>query len=351
MAAKKIMLFLVPVFILALSIILASSLFSLPSLTTKGIPGKQIQKVIQQIEFSQWRDETTDPGFNSAVNGGPRGLMVSTGQADFGKAMSGRQPIALTITRDLQLLAEINRLSPGGKATLRVMNANEPYEAFDVARIEKAGEYAANLHELTRWQGDTNLWLELWLEGKNKSVAVGSISFLTLEKTPVQAQPSLKKKAGWLAGLQGKRYVYQKEFSEGADGWRNGQTDPGFNTIFELAGGLPRFKLQPGFRNGKILSPAHGIQANVTSKTEFMVDVQDPGGLRAKIDLMETTPPYATKTILDWISQPGTYKAKLAQKTSWKGQKRFWIQIWLEPTSNPVENASGVVIKRIQIKE
>lgn len=351
MAAKKIMLFLVPVFLLAFSIILTSSIFSLPSLTTKGITGKQIQRIVNKVDFSQWRDETSDPGFNSLVSVGTKGLVVATGQAAFGKTMSSLRPIALHITKDLQLVAEVDRLSPGGKATLRIMNANEPYETFDLVRIEKPGAYTANLYDLTKWQGDTNLWLELWLEGKNESLALKNISFLTFENSPATVQTKPAKKYAWLAGLTGRKYLFQKDFSAGADDWRGNRTDAGFNTLFTLDGGVPRFKLLPDCRNGKVLSPTPGIRGNLTSKTEFSVEIQDLGGLRAKIDLMETKPPYETRTILDWISRPGTYKARVAQKTGWKGQKTFWIQMWLEPAAKPEGNAAGVAVKRMLIRE
>jgi hypothetical protein len=351
MAVRKIMLILVPVFILALSIILSSSLFSLPSLTSKMISEIPTRQIINKVELSQWRDETTDPGFNSTVSVGPVGLVINTNQVSFGKTMSSLQPIALHITKDIQVVAEVKHLSPGGRATLRIMNANEPFETFDIAQIKKPGEYRVNLYDVTKWQGDTNFWFEVWLEGKNKSLVLKDLSFSTTDKPLPTVQNSHGKKANRPAGPKGKSFIYQKDFSEDADGWRSNQTDPGFNTIYTLEQKNPRLKLQPNCQNGKFMSPPQGIRGNMTSKTELVIEVQELGGLRAKIDVMETRPPYETKTLLDWISRPGTYKARIAKKTGWKGQKVFWIQVWLEPTAKPELSTAGVVIKRILIRE
>jgi hypothetical protein len=144
--------------------------------------------------------------------------------------------------------------------------------------------------------------------------------------------------------------LYQEDIRQGFDGWRSSETDPGFNTILDLEKAPARLRLTPNNRSGKLMSPASGIRVEITPATEFSLTLGELGNTRLKVELMEAQAPFATRVLLDWISKPGKYSVKIADKTKWSGTKVFWIQIWQEATSND-ERSAGAAIKSLSIED
>lgn len=351
MAAKKIFFFLIPLFIVSLLVILSSSLFSLPLLLQKPIASAGTMRgCLYQDDFSHWRDETTNPGFNAWLQSRAASLFFETKEASFGKVMSDLTPIRVKITKATQIILRVKQISPGCVGTVRIMNAYEPYDVYQVASIRKRGEYLAPLQKISGWEGDTNLWIEIWLEGKGKSMTIDSVAIVDPTQPSIVARRLVRSQKQIKKAPVPKYVLFQDDLDQGYEGWRNDETNPGFNTFFDLERNPPRLKLTPASRGGKWMSPEAGLRIEITPETEFVISLGDLGHTRLKVELMEAQAPYQTRQLCNWISAPGIYSAKIAEKTKWHGSKLFWIQIWQEATTND-DHAMGAVIKSLCIQD
>ena len=352
MDSKKIIYIILPVIIIAILIIFSSALFPLTFFSGKVTKKIDIPGSIYSDSFEGWRDNTTDPGFNTWIQLKRCRLKVSTRHQDYGKTMSKSEPIPLDISPKTEMVVDVVSIDPGAIATIRIMNAYEPYDSYQVARVlNKNGKYKVNLHKRTGWTGAYNIWLEVWLEGKRKTVTFNDIYFMDENAVAKQKkQAALKKYVTKKFTPVPQNSLFFEDFRKGVQGWRTGETDPGFNSEISFENGKPRLKLKMSTSSGKIMSAAKGIRAQITPSTEFEIVVGDMGTARIKVDLMTANAPFDSHSIMQWISQPGHYRSNIFEMTQWQGNKVFWIQIWIETTTNP-QTEQGIVIKKIVIRD
>lgn len=352
MAVKKIAWVLLPLVIISLVIIFfSSSLLPLPIFSGKSVTTQDIAGSVYYENFDKWRDNTTDPGFNAWVRVSRGKLTIFTKKSAYGKAMSNKEPIILSLTPETEMVIRVSRIDHAAIGTVRVINAYEPYDAYQVAGIREPGAFQVKLREITGWEGDTSLWIEVWLEGRRKKMTLREI-YVT--------DPAIARKQRKIAAM--KKYISQtftpipknsiffEDFRLGTGAWRTGETDPGFKTELNFEKGAPRLKLSSEAGGGKMMSAAAGIRTEITPFTQLEIVMGDMGTSRIKVDLMMTKAPFKAYTIIPWVDKPGKYIAQVSEKTSWEGSQVFWIQIWLETTTDP-KTETGAVIKRIRILE
>lgn len=309
--------------------------------------------VVFREPFDHWRDQSTDPGFNTSVQASGSSLRITALNAAFGHAMSKPDPITINITKKTEMSLMVDRLDLGAIATVRLMSAYEPYDSYQVARIQnKLGEYRGSLTELTGWQGLTSFWIEVWVEGDQKSITLKDIYFrdanvMEKQKKQMALQQYTSKKFGDVPANS----LFFEDFRKGVNGWRTAETDPGFSTELNFEAGYPRLTLQTGKGYGKVLSPADGIELEITSSAEIEIELTDVGKSQVKVELMTAHAPFDAHQVIAWVSEAGVYSANISQKTKWIGPKTFWIQLWIENTSRTESERYGVGIKYIKITD
>ncbi|MCK5242172.1 hypothetical protein KAR34_06960 [bacterium] len=306
--------------------------------------------VVYKDNFKNWRDNLTDPGFNTYVKKKGKQLIISTKQAEYGKAMSQFDPITFKITERTDFVVKVSRVKQDTKASLRIMKAYEPFETIEFFKLEgEGGEFKSNLQELTGWEGETDMWLEIWLEGKHSKIIIDNIYFWDEEVYKKQQ----KKQA--MAAFTKKKFkaipkgnIFYEDFRKGLNGWRTEESDNGFGSELNFTKRYPRLKIVPGKKYGKFMSPAQPIKAIITRNTQLEIATGDMGTSNMKIELMVAHAPYNAFTIIPDIKKPGIYVMNISEKTEWKGNKEFWVQIWLGSEESP-ENEKGAEIKHIRI--
>jgi len=311
--------------------------------------------ILYEEKFHGWRDNSTDPGFNTEIKLQGEKIRISTNGVSYGKAMSRLDPITVQISSQTELVVAVDQIDSNTVATVRVMNAVEPHDSYQMARIQGGnggGDFKVNLNELTGWEGLTSLWFEIWLEGRKKSIVIKRIYF----QDPVVA--TKRKKEAALRQYTSRSFapapgnsIYYEDFRGGVDGWRTGDTDPEFNSEINFEEGAPRIKLAKGKGYCKLLSPVGGIHVAISSSTEMEVCLGDMGTSRVKVDVMTAYAPFDAHTVIPWQTKPGVYRASLADATKWKGEKIFWIQIWMETTGANPNAEAGAVLKYIKISD
>jgi hypothetical protein len=168
----------------------------LAGLMILGLAASAQAKVLYQDDFSNWRDEKTDPGFNATheVDKEKGIVTVKTGSdINFGKVMTAEGGITATIdegtTVSFKLLADI----PKGDIKIHLMTAGEPYDSHEAIRAYKAGEYSATIASKTPWTGKHTFWLEIWLEGFDRIAKITDVK-ITDGKAEEAAPEATKKK-------------------------------------------------------------------------------------------------------------------------------------------------------------
>ncbi len=313
---------------------------------------EEVSGVLFREDFKNWRDNSTDPGFNTRVRSAGNKLTISTLDVEYGKTMSKSEPITINFTKQTEVTVDIERIDAGATATISLMGAYEPYDTFQIARVEgKAGQYKVNVNKLSGWQGVSSIWIVIWMEGKNKSVTIKDISFQD------EAIKAVRRKEAALKSYMAKSFapapsnsVFYEDFRNGISGWRTAETDPSFFSEVNFEEGVPRLKFIQNKGYCKLMSPTQGIQADITSNTAIQICVGDMGTSRVKVDVMTAQPPFDNHTAITWIKSPGVYTVNLSEKTKWFGGKNFWIAIWLETTQNAAAE-HGAVIKYIRVFE
>ncbi len=307
--------------------------------------------IVYQEDFKNWRDNSTDLGFNTQVQVQGRRLKISTPNVAYGKAMSKADPITINITRKTEIVIKVDRIAPDTIATVYLMHAYEPYNSYRVAKLQgKSGEYKANVHELTGWKGVTSMWIKVWLEGEKKSVIIKEVFFQDaniLEKQRKLAAIkafTLKKFAPMPPNS-----IFFEDFRNGVGGWRTAETDPEFGSELNFEGDVPRLKIIPGRKYCKLMSDSSGIKAKITPSTKFEIAFGDMGTSKVKVELMLAQAPYTNYTLMPFVTRPGVYTVNINEKTKWRGAKVFWIQIWMGTTGAP-ETEAGAGIKYIHIR-
>jgi hypothetical protein len=310
-------------------------------------------------DFRNWRDNASDPGFNTTVRSAKDELTVTTLDVDYGKAMSKSDPITINITKQTEVVVNVASLDPGGAATVSLMSAYEPYDAYQVARIEgKPGEYKANVNKLSGWLGVSSVWIVVWSEGKNKSITFRDISFQD------EAVKAVRAKEAALKSYMSKTFtpvpgnsIYYEDFRNGLSGWRTAETDPSFFSELNFEDGSPRLRFIQHKGWCKIMSPLAGIQADITSNTRLQVGLGDLGNkpgdkaaTRLKVDVMSVQPPFEERTVIAWQKTPGVYTANLSETSKWFGPRNFWLAIWMEGQANGT-GEQGAQIKFVRVFE
>lgn len=323
------------------------TLVQIPSLTFSG----EISAELFRDDFKNWRDNSTDPGFNTQVKSSG-GKLVITSDSEYGKSMSKIEPITLNVTKLTEMVVEVDRIDSGATATISLMSAYEPFDTFQIARVQdKGGVYTANVNSITGWAGVNSVWIVVWLEGKDKSVAFKGIFFQ--DKNVETA----RRKEATLNSYMAKKFapapedsIFYEDFRNGINGWRTAETDPGFFSELDFEGGAPRLRFIQNKGHCKLMSPLAGIRTDITSNTRFEVALGDMGSSRVKCDLMTAQPPYDSHQIIAWTKVPGVYRANVSEATKWFGGKTFCIVVWLEATQS-VSNEKGAVLKYFRVYE
>jgi hypothetical protein len=338
---------------------LAWFFFSAWALIPGAAWGEETPALLFRDDFRNWRDNSSDPGFNTTVRAAKDELSITTMDVDYGKAMSKSDPITINVTRQTEVVVDVARIDPGGAATVSLMSAYEPYDTYQVARVEgKPGQYRANVSKLSGWLGVSSVWIVVWTEGKGKAVTFKDISFQD------EAVKAARDKEAALKSYMSKNFdpapgnsLYYNDFRNGVDGWRTAETDPLFYSELTFEGGAPRlrFVLHQGWC--KLMSPLAGIQADITSSTRLQIGLGDMGakpgdkiGNRVKVDVMSVQPPFESHTVIGWQKTPGVYTANLSETSKWFGPKSFWLVVWLEGQPGAA-GERGAQIKFIRLFE
>jgi hypothetical protein len=173
-----------------------------------GLAGAVQAKVLFQDDFSNWRDETTNPGFNATKEldkeKGVLTLKTNT-ENNFGKIMSAENGITLNIdentTFSFKLLSDI----PKGDLKINLMTSVEPYDSHEIIQIDKAKEYSISIASKTPWSGKHSFWIEMWVEGFDRTAKITDLKFTDGTKPEPVAAPVTKKK------VKGKRKVQSQQ--------------------------------------------------------------------------------------------------------------------------------------------
>jgi hypothetical protein len=152
------------------------SLTGLMILGLVGIAQAVQAKILYQEDYSNWRDEGTNPGFNAfkEVDKGMMTIKTNT-ENNFGKIMSAENGISVNIDENtiisFRLLADI----PKGDIKVNLMTNSEPYDSHELFKAYKAGEYSAKIAGKTPWSGKHSFWIEIWLEGFERVAKISDL--------------------------------------------------------------------------------------------------------------------------------------------------------------------------------
>jgi hypothetical protein len=133
----------------------------------------------------------------------------------------------------------------------------------------------------------------------------------------------------FIAGSSQAKVLWQNDWKN----WRDQNTNPGFDASLNVdeKTGVGTVHTDADTSYGKIMSPEPGINleldANSTLTLELMEDIAE-GDI--KVDLMTSTEPYDSHTIIGPIDKKGQYVIKITEKTPWNAKHGFWITVWLE---------------------
>ncbi|MBN1595272.1 hypothetical protein JW933_05020 [candidate division FCPU426 bacterium] len=350
MQAKKIFLLIVLIALLGLSLWFSLSLSAAKDKDKESSEADKLG-VVYQDSFLQWRDDATDPGFNTTVEKKGGNLVVATARTDYGKAMSQYNPISMKITDNTQLVVKVGQVAKQADVSFRIQKAYEPFETVELFRLQngKAGEFKVNLMEATGWKNETDMWFEIWLAGKNSKLVIEDIHFWD----EAFYQEQVKQKA--MKDFTRKKFkalpkgnIFYEDFRKGINGWRTEASDMGFGSELDFAGKYPRLRMVPGKRYCKLMSPADAIKTEITSNTQLEVALGDMGTSKMKVELMISRDPYTAYTLIPDITKDGIYVMNISEKTEWEGPQEFWIQIWLGSEQDP-ETEKGAEIKHIRV--
>jgi|GEM_PF-2363358 len=192
-----------------------------------------------------------------------------------------------------------------GRFKLNIMEEIPPYTEVTLVIGDAPGTYAVDLGDLTGWIGLKSFKIKIWVEWAEP----GSASFDEIRVVNV---------AGWA-----------DDFEPIAAGWRDENTDPGFNaTINDQAGPYAVVQELPGVSWGKVLSPV--ITVNVDDAPTLTAVVQsDPEMSNFLFGIQQEEPPYAFH-LLGRGYDAGIFVYDYKGITGWSGVHAFSIQVGVE---------------------
>ena len=165
---------------------------------TIGLVATAQAKVLYQEDFQDWRDENTNPGFNAnfEYDKDDEVAVIKTGSdINFGKVMSAEQGITMEIDEDATLAFKVLEDIPKGNLKVHLMTAGEPYDSHEMIRVFKKGDYKVKLAEKTPWTGEHTFWLEMWVEGFDRTVKITDVRFTDGEEEVEKSSSKKTKKS------------------------------------------------------------------------------------------------------------------------------------------------------------
>jgi hypothetical protein len=168
----------------------------LAGLLIAGLASSVQAKVLYQEDFNNWRDETTNPGFNATKElekeKGVLTLKTNT-ENNFGKIMSAENGITLNVDENTTLSFKLLGDIPKGDLKINLMTSSEPYDSHELIRVDKAKEYTVQIAGKTPWTGKHSFWIEMWIEGFDRSAKISDLKFTDGVKDEPVAAPAKKK--------------------------------------------------------------------------------------------------------------------------------------------------------------
>lgn len=163
-----------------------------------GLVSSLQAKVLYQDDFSNWRDETNNPGFNAKIkaDSSSKSAVVTTSPENtYGKVMSPEGGISVDINENTEITFELMGDIPKGDVKFNLMTAADPYDSHEVIPAQsKKGVYKAKLAEKTPWSGNHKFWVELWLEGADRTAKIANLKITDGQEEVVETKPAATKK-------------------------------------------------------------------------------------------------------------------------------------------------------------
>jgi hypothetical protein len=168
----------------------------LAGLLIAGLASSVQAKVLFQEDFNNWRDETTNPGFNANKElEKEKGILTikTNTENNFGKIMSAENGITLNIDENTTLSFKLLNDIPKGDLKINLMTSVEPYDSHEVIRVDHAKEYTVQIAGKTPWNGKHSFWIEMWIEGFDRTAKITDLKFTDgVKDEPVAPKPVRK---------------------------------------------------------------------------------------------------------------------------------------------------------------
>ncbi len=165
-----------------------------------GIVASVQGKNLYKDDFSDWRDESTNPGFKAKFELDEKneiGIITAIPEKKIGKVMSSEAGITINIEENTELSLKLLDDISQGSITVKLMTAGDPYDSHKlIAEASDKGVYTAKLAEKTPWPGqeEHTFWIEIWIGGEENPVAKISDVCITDGKKIVAKEKGRKSK-------------------------------------------------------------------------------------------------------------------------------------------------------------
>lgn len=144
-----------------------------------GLAAAAQAKVLYKEDFSNWRDETTNPGFKATISVDKEtnvATIATDAENTFGKVMSPENPISMDITEQTTITYTLNEDIQRGDLKLNLMTAGEPYDSHEVITAQaRKGTFKAKIADKVPWTGSKQFWVEIWLEGTDRKAKISNV--------------------------------------------------------------------------------------------------------------------------------------------------------------------------------
>jgi len=192
-----------------------------------------------------------------------------------------------------------------GRFVVKIMEEVPPYDQITLITADTPGTYGADVGDLTGWVGLRSFKLVVYVEWATPASATfDHIKMINAD--------------GWA-----------DDFEPIAVGWRDDDTNPGFNaTITDISGPYATVSEVIGVTWGKVLSPVLTIDVDA-APTLTAVVVADPALSNFLFAIQEEEPPYAYYE-LGRGYDAGIFVYDYQTVTGWTGEHTFSIQITVE---------------------
>ncbi len=151
-------------------------------------------------DFKNWRDESSNPGFNAEFKMSKEkkyGIISLAPDHKFGKVMSPEEGVTVNIDENTKIFIKLKEDIEDGSVTVNLMTAAEPYDAHKIiGSVDKKGVYFAKIAEKTPWSGKHSFWVEVWLGGENNPKArLSGLKITDGKKTVKKKMRKVKKRS------------------------------------------------------------------------------------------------------------------------------------------------------------